>query len=130
MGRAANPPFYWVGGWVANAVYSFCWVIWHNRGSAKANGREPKSCLGQFFNFKLGCFCYKGNCIAETSGLTSRVENAAKVSFSWLKIVQDITRDVLLKGKYQYGCPPLLTNLNQFIFMLKISFKLLQNMLP
>ncbi len=23
---------------------------------AKANGREPKSCLGQVFKFKLGCF--------------------------------------------------------------------------
>ncbi len=25
-------------------------------GSAKANGREPKNCLGLVFNFKLGCF--------------------------------------------------------------------------
>jgi hypothetical protein len=25
-------------------------------GSSKANGREPKSCLGCIFNFKLGCF--------------------------------------------------------------------------
>ncbi len=25
-------------------------------GRAKANGREPKSCLGQIFNFKLGHF--------------------------------------------------------------------------
>jgi hypothetical protein len=25
-------------------------------GSTKANGKEPKSCLGQVFNFKLGCF--------------------------------------------------------------------------
>jgi hypothetical protein len=24
--------------------------------SAKANGREPKSCLGQVLKFKLGCF--------------------------------------------------------------------------
>jgi hypothetical protein len=24
--------------------------------STKANGREPKSCLGWVFNFKLGCF--------------------------------------------------------------------------
>jgi hypothetical protein len=23
---------------------------------AKANGREPKTCLGQVFNYKLGCF--------------------------------------------------------------------------
>ncbi len=28
---------------------------WH-LGSMKANGREPKSCLGRVFNFKLGCF--------------------------------------------------------------------------
>ncbi len=25
-------------------------------GSMKANGREPKSCLDQVFNFKIGCF--------------------------------------------------------------------------
>jgi len=25
-------------------------------GSAISNGREPKSCLGRVFNFKLGCF--------------------------------------------------------------------------
>ncbi len=47
--------------------------VWHNlfyltfvivkiaiiaMGSAKANGREPKSCLGRVFNFKLGPFVY------------------------------------------------------------------------
>jgi hypothetical protein len=25
-------------------------------GSAISNGKEPKSCLGQVFNYKLGCF--------------------------------------------------------------------------
>ncbi len=25
-------------------------------GSVKANWREPKTCLGQVFNYKLGCF--------------------------------------------------------------------------
>ncbi len=25
-------------------------------GSAKANGREPETCLGRVFNYKLGCF--------------------------------------------------------------------------
>ncbi len=25
-------------------------------GNAKANEREPKSCLGRVFDFKLGCF--------------------------------------------------------------------------
>jgi hypothetical protein len=29
---------------------------WSEPGSTKANGREPKSCLGQVFNFKLDCF--------------------------------------------------------------------------
>jgi hypothetical protein len=33
-------------------------------GNTKANGREPKSCLGRVFNFKLGCFCYECNCTA------------------------------------------------------------------
>ncbi len=28
-------------------------------GSANVNGREPTSCLGRVFKFKLGCFCYK-----------------------------------------------------------------------
>jgi hypothetical protein len=28
----------------------------HSPGSAKANGREPKTSLGRVFNFKLGCF--------------------------------------------------------------------------
>ncbi len=32
-------------------------VFYYNRlGSAKANGREPKTCSGRFFNYKLGCF--------------------------------------------------------------------------
>jgi len=26
------------------------------QGSLKANGREPESCFGRVFNFKLGCF--------------------------------------------------------------------------
>ncbi len=30
-----------------------------NAGSVKANGGEPKSCLGQVLNFKLSCFCYE-----------------------------------------------------------------------
>jgi hypothetical protein len=32
------------------------WAVQHCSGRAKANGREPKSCLGRVFNFKLGCF--------------------------------------------------------------------------
>jgi len=29
---------------------------WVRPGSVKANGREPKICLGWVFNYKLGCF--------------------------------------------------------------------------
>ncbi len=44
------------------ATYGCC----HNAilGRAKANGREPESCLGQVFNFKLDCFCCACTCIA------------------------------------------------------------------
>ncbi len=49
-------------------------------GSAKANGREPKTCLGRVFNYKLGCF---GD-VLETHVCgytpTSIVENSAQVS--------------------------------------------------
>ncbi len=31
-------------------------IVLDYNGSAKANGREPKSCLGRVFNFKFGCF--------------------------------------------------------------------------
>jgi hypothetical protein len=31
-------------------------IFCDNAGSAKANGREPKTCLGRVFNNKLGCF--------------------------------------------------------------------------
>ncbi len=39
------------------------WLTVAKPGSTKANGREPKSCLVQVFNFKSGCFCYAYNCI-------------------------------------------------------------------
>ncbi len=31
-------------------------MLYDKLGSAKANGREPKTGLGQFFNYKFGCF--------------------------------------------------------------------------
>ena len=37
-------------------TYKSQWRQLDAPGSAKANGREPKSCLGQVFNFKLGHF--------------------------------------------------------------------------
>jgi hypothetical protein len=44
------------------------WCTW--AGSAKANGREPKSCLGRVFNFKLDCFVVY-NCMAYIQVLPS-----------------------------------------------------------
>ncbi len=31
-------------------------ILQDSAGSTISNGREPKSCLSQVFNFKLGCF--------------------------------------------------------------------------
>jgi hypothetical protein len=45
----------------ADCRYAECYSEYLAAWSAKANGREPKSCLGQVFNFELGCFysvCY------------------------------------------------------------------------
>ncbi len=48
----------------AELRFKFVTILGHSpgEGSAKANGREPKSSLGQVLNFKLGCFCYKQYC--------------------------------------------------------------------
>ncbi len=35
-------------------------------GCTKINGRKNKSCLGQVFNFKIGCFYYERNFMAYT----------------------------------------------------------------
>ncbi len=48
-------------------------------GSAKANGREPKTGLGRFFNFKLGCFDDEYLLIYMEAQPTSLVENSAQV---------------------------------------------------
>ncbi len=34
--------------------------LWHDAGSAKAYGREPKTGLGRVFNYKLGCIATPG----------------------------------------------------------------------
>jgi len=31
-------------------------VVQVSPGRTKANGREPKTCLGRVFNYKLGCY--------------------------------------------------------------------------
>ncbi len=31
-------------------------MCYQKPGSVKANGREPTTCLGRVFNYKLGCF--------------------------------------------------------------------------
>jgi len=56
-------------------------------GSAISNGREPKSCLGQVFNSKLGCIVILcGKCMAWHAA-TSIVENSAQGSSCELKFV-------------------------------------------
>ncbi len=53
-------------------------IISHYPGSAISNGREPKSCLGRVFNFKLRLFdLLQNKCTTHTT--TSRVENSAQV---------------------------------------------------
>ncbi len=34
----------------------YIYISCASSGSAKANGREPETCLGRVFNYKLGCF--------------------------------------------------------------------------
>jgi hypothetical protein len=61
--------------------FNFCVVVsknCHKSGRSKANRREPKSCLRQVFNFKLGHFCCECNCVAYTNTPTPRAENSAK----------------------------------------------------
>ncbi len=65
---------------VVTTNYKYSCLLW---GNVKAYGREPKSWLGQVFNFKLGCFCYKCNCMAHTSTPTSRVKNRPRLAFSF-----------------------------------------------
>ncbi len=48
-------------------------------GSAINNGREPRSCLGQVFNFKLASFADTPK-FCSMSMATSKVENLAQVS--------------------------------------------------
>ncbi len=48
-------------------------------GSTKANGREPKSCLGRVFIFKLGCFASIAMEAHSMSPAASRVENSSHV---------------------------------------------------
>jgi hypothetical protein len=47
-------------------------------GSRKVNAKEPKTCLGQVFNFKLGCFD-DVHLLLCGSTPTSIVENSAQV---------------------------------------------------
>ncbi len=55
--------------------------IKRTRGARKlTNGREPKSCLGRVFNFKLGCFARCVQFMAYTNMDESRLENSAQVS--------------------------------------------------
>ncbi len=55
------------------ALFEYCNLI--RMLSTKANGREPKSCSRQLFNFKFGHFSTECDCMANTSMPTSRVES-------------------------------------------------------
>ncbi len=87
--------------------------FWHNRtihngaGSAKTNGREPKSCLGRVFKFKLGCFCYGCHWKLQTNAPTFEVKNSAQVLSCQLKFVHE--------------CSILLSII--FFFVLNVVFK-------
>jgi hypothetical protein len=59
--------------------------------SAKDNLREPKSCLGQVFSFKLGSFCCECKYVAQLSTPTLRIENSAQVLSCQLKFVHVVT---------------------------------------
>ncbi len=47
-------------------------------GNAITNGREPRSCLGQVFNFKLGSFTDNNKIVQHANG-HFKVENSAQV---------------------------------------------------
>jgi len=70
-----------------------------NAGSTKANGREPKTCFGWVFYYKLGCFedMYETQVFGCTS--TSVVENSAQVSSCELKFVRGQSQNQRWKCK-------------------------------
>ncbi len=82
-------------------------------GSTKANGREPKSCLGRIFNFKLGCLGSECNCMAYPSTPTSRVENSAQVSSCQFTFVHGTGHDSLGSGNIKYRCNPICCQVSQ-----------------
>ncbi len=49
------------------------------KGKVKANGREPKSCLGWFFRSKLGSFAQMHSKCHSMYAANSRVESSAHV---------------------------------------------------
>ncbi len=55
-------------------------------GRAITNGREPRSCLGQVFNFKSGSFTDNSK-ILQPANATSKVENWTQVLSCKLKFV-------------------------------------------
>jgi hypothetical protein len=69
----------------------FCGALYNQwkckkSGSAISKGREPRSCLGRVFNFKLCLFALQ---VHDTHTTTSRVENSAQVSSCQLKFVHE-----------------------------------------
>ncbi len=59
-------------------------------GSAKADGREPKTGSGRVFNSKLGCIATPGSKCMAMYAATSKVVNSAQGSSCKLKFVHAI----------------------------------------
>ncbi len=102
-------------------------TVWSR--STKANGREPKTCLGRVFNYKLDCFedVYKTHVCGCTS--MSVVENSAQVS-SCAKVCPWFYYNIYLARNTKGGSitAPLtscLTGLESAVWLLTIWYSLL-----
>ncbi len=77
-----------------------------NVGSAKANGREPKSCLGRVFNFKLDCLASQQNkCMADMQSLLELKTRPRFCPVNWiLSMLNVIMLKVVVSNFYAAIC--------------------------
>ncbi len=95
-------------------------------GSMISKRREPKCCLGQVFNFKLGSFTMKQFQLHYMHTDNSVVENSAQVLSCLLKSVHALSREDKLKGNDFL----VQTSWDQLLLKLKTLFSFLLNQLP
>ncbi len=77
------------------AFYLSYLKMWQKPGSAITNGREPRSCLGRVFNFKLGCsVSEKCNCTACTRPLLELKIQPRFCPVSWSLSMQRVKLDL------------------------------------